>query len=516
VPKKGKRFLFRLIVPSSSHNVFSKIMKKTIALGPVMVATSASKLIDWDVEIIHEAGARKWISRDKNDDIDHEALQKQRPADVVGIYCGISETMNRVFGLIKLYKKLGSFVVVGGKHVQYEPLEALCAGADIAVNGEGETTIRRILINFQKGKSFDKIAGIFFLRGNKIISTPQAMPVAGHDPYLENLPYPDFGLIRDVKIKEYPIGRVRGCGMKCEFCSVKEKGRWASAEKLFETVKYLVETRKAKHFFIVDDRVEEDKAGFVRFLELVRDTYGRQKHFTVQGRLEAAKDKSLLSLMRDAGVRRVCIGYESPINEELQQMRKGYRASHMISWTREYHRYGFFIHAMFIFGYPGLKSPFSAKERMRRFKRFIRKSRVDSIQVLKPIPLVGSDLRVKLNKSGRLLPLSIVPWEKYDGNHACFIPDPADMSVRELQEYPTKIMKWFYYRGRFLRLGAIGLRTLAMPFDYILRGWRAWYRGWRNDICRFGGSIIYQKWKSHHGETAFIRRIDEFRKGNPT
>lgn len=505
---KEKRYLFRIIVPASSCNIFDRVIKKTIALGPVMLGTFANKLSDWDVEIIHERGCRKWIKRDKDGNIDHEVLQKKRPVDVVGFYGSISDTMPRVWQIAELYKSKGVLTIAGGKHPHYEPLESLDNHIDIVVHGDGEKPTKQILVNFQKGKSFSEISGTSFLRDGKLVTNPQESTEKGQSSFLESLPYSDFGLIRDCKIKEYPIGRIRGCGMNCEFCSVKEKARWCSPQKLFETVKYLVETRNAKHFFVVDDRTEEDMEGSMHFHELIREEYGRSLNLTEQVRLEAAKNKKLLTLMREAGVKGVAIGYESPIDEELRIMRKGYRSSDMLKWTQIYHSFGFFIHGMFIFGYPGIKTQISAKEKMKKFKTFIKQAKLDTIQVLKPIPIVGSELRVRLEKEGKLLPLEIVSWDKYDGNHACFVPE--DMTIEELQIYPTEIMKWFYHRRSFWR---IGLRTIIMPLDYFVRGWDFWYRGWRNDIVKFVGSGIYKKWKKRNDESLFVSQIEKYIKG---
>jgi len=508
--KNNRRYLFRMIIPAMADNVFNRIMKKTIALGPVMVATAAGELPDWDAEIIHEAGSQKQIPRNAEGKINHFALQKERPADAIGLYCGISSTMPRAWQIAKFYQKQRVLTVAGGLHSHYEPLESLKNGIDAVIHGDGEETIKKILIyfqNFPKERNFSKIQNVscFENEGVGFLKSDFTQNSQKYSAFLDNLPDSDFGLIRDCKIKTYPIGRIRGCGMRCEFCSVKEIARWASPEKLFETIGRLVKVRKAKKFFLVDDRMEEDKKGSMRFFELISKRYGRKLDFTIQIRLEAAQDEELLALLQKAGVRRVCIGYESPIDEELKKMKKGYRSREMLEWTKIYHRYDFLVHAMFIFGYPGIKSPLSAKERLERFKKFIFQSKVDSIQVLKPIPLVGSLLRERLKSANRLLPLVIVPWEKYDGNHICFLPE--DMSLKELQEYPTQIMKWFYDSWSFWR---IGLRTVAMPFVFLWRGWHFWHRGWWNDIVRFGGSRIFKKWKRQNNEILYVKNIEDF------
>lgn len=514
--KNGKRFLFRMVIPAMGDNIFNRMIKKTIALGPVMVATAVSKLPAWDAEIIHEAGAGKRTPRNAEGEISHQTLQKERPADAVGFYCGISSTMPRAWRVAKFYQEQRILTIAGGLHSHYEPLESLKNGMDAIIHGDGEEIIKQILLyfqNFPEEKNFSKIQNVscFEFEGEDTGFRRAALTqnLQKYDAFLDNLPNPDFNLVKDCKIKVYPIGRIRGCGMRCEFCSVKEKARWASPEKLFETVCWLAETKRAKKFFLVDDRMEEDKDGSMRFFELIGKKYGRKLDFTIQIRLEAAEDRKLLALLRDAGVRRVCIGYESPIDKELKRMKKGYRSREMIEWTKIYHRYDFFVHAMFIFGYPGIESPLFAEERMERLKKFIRRSKVDSIQILKPIPLVGSFLRKRLEQEGRLLPLTIVPWEKYGGNHVCFLP--KDMNLKELQEYPTKIMKWFYSGWSFWR---IGLRIL-IPLD-LLRGWHFWYRGWWNDIIRFGGSRLFKRWKSRNDEILHIKNIEDFlKKQNP-
>ena len=324
---------------------------------------------------------------------------------------------------------------------------------------------------------------------------------------MDGLPFPNFGLARYARIKIYPIGRIRGCSKCCEFCSVRGKPHWATSQYLFEEVKWLVETRRARTFFIVDDRLDENREGTLEFFEMIAQKYGAGLSFTVQIRLEAAKDGILLTAMKNAGVRSVCIGYESPINEELIAMRKGYLAKDMVEWTKIYHSYGFFVHGMLIFGYPlkGVAATVSAQERFQRFKKFIRQCRLDTIQVLRPIPLIGTELRLRLEREGKLFPLKIVPWSKYDGSYACYQPD--NMTLRELQELPTKIMRRFYDPFSFVR---IILRIPIFILDWFLRRSQYWFRGWRNDIAKCGGHLLIKRWRKHYKSQSFLKKLEKF------
>ena len=500
--------LFRLIIPRFPEiNIFTNHAERTTALGPVMVATAANKLWDWNVEVIDENNYKG--PRDNRGLPDHEFIQKERPADVVGFYCGLTSTMERAWELSVLYQSKGVFTIAGGWHAHYCPEETMRHNIDVVVHGDGEIAIRQILTAIKEKKSFKEIAGISFWDNNGQIKTNSTNTVSGMlEADLDDLPFPDFGLLKYSKgIKIYPLGRIRGCRMNCEFCSVKGKPRWASSQHFFDTINLLVETRKAKSFFIVDDRSEEDREGTVEFFRMISGKYGRKLSFTVQARLEASKDDELLDAMKAAGVGTVCIGYESPDKLDLKAMRKGYHQfSDIVGWTEKWHKKDFRVHQMLIFGYPPKEKgePVSVKEMTKSFKALIRATHPESLQVLHPVPLVGTELRQRLEKEGRIFPLDVVPWSRYDGSYICFSPD--NMTLRELQEIPMVLMKRFYDPMGFLR---IILRTVAFPADYVLRGWERWYRGWYGDIVRYGGHLLIIKWRKRQRIPDFLKKLEQ-------
>jgi hypothetical protein len=71
----------------------------------------------------------------------------------------------------------------------------------------------------------------------------------------------------------------------------------------------------------------------------------------------------------------------------------------MQSLVRVFRRSGFTVHGMFIFGYPmppGVEFSMPLRERVQRFKNFIRRAKIDTAQVLLPVPLPGTALRRRL------------------------------------------------------------------------------------------------------------------------
>lgn len=497
--------LIRFIIPAFPEvNIYTRIAGRTTSLGPIMVASAANKLWGWRVEVIDENNYNG--PRDENGLPDHAKLQAENPASVIGFYCGLTSTMDRVFELAKFYREQGTINLAGSWHAHYCPQEMLDRNMDIVVHGDAEMTIQPILSLLQKGEFISDIdiPGTSFLEEGQYKRNPPEMLEIND---LGDLPYPDFGLLKYAKtLKLYPIGRTRGCGMNCEFCSVKGEARWADARHLFNTVNWLVETRGADYFFIVDDRLEENLEGTMEFFRLISEKYGNSLSFAVQIRLEAAKNTGFLEAMKKAGVWMVCVGYESPIDEDLFAMRKGYNSKSMVEWTKILRRY-FWVHGMFIFGYPHKKkiSELSADEMAKRFRKFIHEAKISSIQILHPVPIVGTDLRARLLREGRIFPLDIVPWSKYDGSYACFIPD--NMTLAELQEMPMKLMGKFYNRINSLK---ILFRTLAFPIDYLIRGWHRWHYDWRRDVTRYGGHILLKRWGKKQKKDPFLEKLQKY------
>jgi radical SAM superfamily enzyme YgiQ (UPF0313 family) len=512
--KSGVRPRVRIIVPCyPAFNIYSHIAHKTTALGPVCLASAAREAGGWDVEVIDENNLRRHGPKGDPLGADHAVLQRQRPAKVVGLYGGLTSTIPRLYEIAAFYKHRGAIVVAGGQHFVDETIpEALRSGIDYVVLGEGEETIKDLLKVAEGTMDPGTVKGIAFLRGGHVVRTPCRPPITDFDA----LPLPDFSLVRYAKIDLYPVGRIRGCGMDCEFCTVKGKPRPATPERLLEQISVLVETRDAREFFVVDDLFGQQREETIRFCGMLKEyqrRLGKRLGLTVQIRLDKATDPGLLSAMRQAGIDTVAIGFESPVEEELKAMHKHLMPADMLAMTKEFHKFGFLVHGMFIFGYPaekGVAFRMSADERMVRFKRFIRKAKIDTIQILLPTPLPGTELRARLAAQNRIYPVNDVGWEYYDGNFPLFEPDPP-MTAEEMQRAIRQIMGKFY---QFKYMFVVGLHIFSFPamvfFLYNIRtGWGRWYRAWRNTLIRFGGWIIMRRWASEFKKDTFMDRLQQ-------
>jgi radical SAM superfamily enzyme YgiQ (UPF0313 family) len=183
----------------------------------------------------------------------------------------------------------------------------------------------------------------------------------------------------------------------------------------------------------------------------------------------------------------------------------------MIDLALLYHRAGFRVHGMFIFGYPALPGrPFqmSAQDRVRHFRRFIRQARLDTVQVLVPIPLPGTELTHRLASERRIYSTRDVGLEYYDGNFPVFQPD-APMTAEDMQASVHKIMRGFYGPRHLL---AVAIQVMAFPalafwLHNIRAGWQKWYRKWARDLYRSGGWLLLRKWTAAFRKDGFLDKL---------
>lgn len=558
--------LLRIIVPAPSKlNIYGHISSRTTALGAIMVATAANKVPGWEVEVIDESNChhRKWPPNAADGYIDHQLLQQERPADLVGFYAGLSCTMPRVYSLARLYKSMGAVTVAGSYHVRSETEEALRSGIDFVCMSKGEHCIRFLMEHIDETTELDVLKKQF---DQMMVFGPYDMAIAYYcptgqlssvrcspsfinqetgelDPEYCSL---DFSLLRYGKIKTCPVMMRGGCPYHCQFCAVKDPPGKFIAEHFVRQIANLYERFGFKNFFIIDDHFggdlddPEDYKEIMKCLTLLtayQKKIGKRFSFTCQIRLNACVDYNLalkesknifnidwskyvraelLSAMRRAGIDNVCIGFESPIDEDLKRMHKGYLSKDMIDWTKIWHKFGFKIHGMFIFNYP-VKREIIERENLKCdipqlvkiYRCFIKKGKIDTVQILLPIPLPGTELRAWLEKEGRIFSQRDFDWEFYDGQFMLF--DPLNCDSQDMQKAVMAIMGPFYHWSNIFRIIASWLfhfprivfpsvlALLEFRVDSIKDAFRRWKREyWRNNSIRFAGAFLVKGFKEKY------------------
>lgn len=504
--------------------------------GAVSVATAVAQTGRYRVEIIDE--------NNFTGSLDHRVIQRESPADFVGLYGGLTSTIPRVYTVASLYQSEGIPTLSGGNHINAMTKEALSSGIDIVVNGEGEFAVPEVLDALSNGDDINSVPGISHMKDGRVTVTQMRLPIQD----LDTVPIPDMSLFRDLKtrIQFIPLGRTRGCDFVCEFCAVSQhlgRTRSSSPAYVMEEIVKSVENGY-KDFFVTDDNFAQDRDRTVELCGYIAEYKRKTReklYFAVQVRADVARDKKLLKLMREADVECLCIGYESPIEEDLKNMKKGLNLKKLDEYTQTLKSYGFFIHGMFILGYPTFKDSrckmgMPIRERADRFLEFINRNKIDTVQIVKPVPLPGTILAKKLKEENRLFPLSLVDYSKYDGNWLCFEPDPG-IDPKEFMEETERVLRKFY---SFSSLSKLFYQIPLYPMELTCRvlnrmlprladpaerkdvrnlstfiqksfadSKREADRKFRNARLRLGGRVIMEKWRKDFQKEKFTETVDK-------
>ncbi len=275
-------------------------------------------------------------------------------------------------------------LVIGGQTAT-KRVEALLGdfpNLKAVVRGEGEETI----VEFAEGKPLSSIRGLSYREDGKFVHNEnRPLPPAG------DLPPPDRGLRRcryRVDTLGLPLLRgnfdavlsSRGCPFNCKFCTFSlnplgQKRRYSS--RPVESVIEELEGVEAEYVIFSDDYFFAEPKRTERLCrEIVRR--GLQRNYIVNARLDAARRPSMLEAAREAGVKILLLGVESPTDRILKQLNKGITREQIRRYMPVIRSIGFFNHGYFIYGNLG-----ETEAEMMEIPRFARELGLDSITLSK-------------------------------------------------------------------------------------------------------------------------------------
>ena len=237
-----------------------------------------------------------------------------------------------------------------------QSLEASPA-VDFVARHEFDYTIQEIAY----GKPYAEVDGITWRNaaGETVHNRERALI---HD--MDVLPSVAKVYRRDLVIEDYFIGYLnhpymsfytgRGCRSKCSFCLWPQTigghiYRTRSAAKVLED---LAEMKRlfpeVKEFFFDDDTLTDDRE---RTKEIAVGLGKLGLLWSCNAKPNVPYD--VLKVMKENGLRLLLVGYESGVQQILNNIKKGTRIDIARRFTEDCHKLGILIHGTFILGLPG-------------------------------------------------------------------------------------------------------------------------------------------------------------------
>jgi radical SAM superfamily enzyme YgiQ (UPF0313 family) len=227
--------------------------------------------------------------------------------------------------VVAICRTLGNApIVLGGAGYSIFPESALhYLGADMGIQGEGETAFPALLECLVNGADVSGLPGLY-LPGRP----PAGRTFAAH---LDDLPLPEPELwIPAVSDKDelwVPVQGKRGCPMDCSFCSTKDvEGRRIRRRSSEAIVNWLEEvvSRGFRNFVLVDSTFNIPPSYAKEFCRaILRRGLDINLWCIVYPKWV---DREMVELMARAGCRQVSLGFESGSDSMLGSFNKRFKA----------------------------------------------------------------------------------------------------------------------------------------------------------------------------------------------
>jgi len=366
--------------------------------------------------------------------------------DLVGITMSATDH-NEGLRLAKITRKSGVTTVLGGYHPTAIPDELLShPQVDIIVRGEGELTMKELV---QKG-SPEGVLGISYKKGKQIIHNPDRPPIRD----LDSLPFPARHLRRH-KYKDHMnsngrefdvITMSRGCWGRCSFCCEpymsKGRMRFRSPENIIKELFEIIAFHNGKplQIFVTDPHFMGDPKRIDHLCDLLQKN-GLNIVFSVMTRVDGvARYPELIRKMCKSGILSYELGFESPNQKDLNDVKKGITLSMQRKAVKILRDNGANVSGTFVIGLPG-----QSEEEIKQFPVYAKKIGLMNCAFGIVTPFPRTEFYDSLEKDGLIIERD---WTKYDEMHSVFKLNP--LSAEGLEELESYCMARFWTLNTFL------------------------------------------------------------------
>jgi radical SAM superfamily enzyme YgiQ (UPF0313 family) len=265
----------------------------------------------------------------------------------------------------------------------------------------------------------------------------------------------------------------RGCPHRCSYCLWPQtvtghQFRRRSVTNVATEFEYIArEFPQAKEIFIEDDTLTLDPD---RSLALAQELILRGNRLPFSANARANVSYEVLARLKKAGLRLLCVGFESGDQTVLDAMRKGIQVEQFFRFREDARRAGVRIHGCFMAGGPGER-----QESLARTLELAKALDPDTAQFFPLMVYPGTEAYEWASRQGYLATDDFRQWLTPEGLHRSVVNQPG-LTAEEIVAWCDQARRSFYLRPRYL--AAKAWEVLAHPAEAprILRAAQVFYK----------------------------------------
>jgi anaerobic magnesium-protoporphyrin IX monomethyl ester cyclase len=350
------------------------------------------------------------------------------------------------------------FILLVGPHVTALPEESLQLGpaVDAVARGEYEYTVRELArrLSDSDGLEPEAILGLSYRAADGAIHhNPDRPPIED----LDALPFVSEVYKRHLRVEDYfySIARYpevtiisgRGCPYHCTYCLWPQtitghRYRRRSVANVAEEFEFVArELPQVREMFIEDDTLTVDE-GRCRALAEELMQRGNRLPFTANSRANVSFET--LSFLKQAGLRLLCVGFESGDQAVLDNMRKGIKVERFYQFQEDARRAGVLVHGCFMAGGPG-----ETRESLARTLDLAMRLHPDTAQFFPLMVYPGTEAYEWAKQNGYLSTEDYRQWLTPEGLHRTVLTRPG-LTAEDLVAWCDQARRAFYLRPRYI------------------------------------------------------------------
>ena len=364
-------------------------------------------------------------------------------------------------------KDFVSHVSLVGTHPTHLPEDTLNLSEkiDSVCRGEYDETVVELAEAIESAKPLEKIKGMSYRKKGKIVHNPGRPLIKD----LDSLPFVSEIYKKHLNIRKYfyasltwpqvTILTARGCPYNCSFCNIpfKSSYRFRSPENVAEEFEYIQnEIPYVREVMIEDDTFPVLRERTRKICKLLVKRGIRLK-WSCNARVNT--DFETLRLMKKAGCRLLCVGFETPKQNVLDNIHKKTTKNLQIDFMKFTKKLGLLVNGCFILGLPG-----DTEKTIRETIEFAKELNPDTAQFYPLMVYPGTEAYEWAKRSGYLITEDYSKWITKDGLHTTTVSRP-DLPADELVKLCDRARIEYYIRGKYII--SKGLQILSNPNEFV-------------------------------------------------